>query len=489
MTALLPPPGTGGYTAWPRPPDPGGAFSVRGGVGGMNFQWQELTDAAAKLNAVADDADAAYCDLTLVQLALQEPSLALLPARVPAQSAVSEAAKALGTSIAEIRDLAGEVETAHATYRLAEEAAAWGVDRVNGATWWLSTPLGMAGNEGRPTRDGAELAIVHGPATLAALMGLPPALLALAPRSSAAASPREAAAVLVASANSFGLLRAAPVSATRTAAPAAGEITLEPTAAALLERAEAAADAGPGTIEILEVRTPEGTRWVVTLPGTQASGAAEATANPFDETGVAEALTGNSRHTAAAVSRALADAGAAAGDPVVLVGYSQGGMHAANLAASEEFRARHNVAYVVTAGSPVGGTAIPDGTSGLHLEHVQDWVPGADGQPNPDTGDRVTVTLTGKVATPAGEGAGLGPGHDFANYVAGARQLEGSQDPSVAASSAALGSALAGGGAARRHLFILRRQTPPQNTAKTPTLRLPSPPTPWARPPARGVPR
>jgi len=488
MTGHVLQPGAGGYTGWPKPPDPGGAFSVRGGVGGIKFQWQELTDAAAKLGAVADDADAAYGDLVLVQLALQDPRLAWLPSRVAAQAAVSEAAEVLGRSITEIRDLAGEVAAAHAAYRLAEEAATWGMDQVHGATWWVSTPLGMIGNEGRPTRDGAELAIVHAPATLTALMGLPPSLLALASRSSAAASPREAAAALVGSANSFGLLRAAPVSVAKTARPA-GEIRLEPTAAALLERAEAAADAGPGTIEILEVRTPEGTRWVVTLPGTQASGAAEATANPFDETGVAEALAGNSRHTADAVSRALADAGAAAGDPVVLVGYSQGGMHAANLAASEEFRARHNVAYLVTAGSPVGGTAIPDGTGGLHLEHVQDWVPGADGQPNPDTRDRVTVTLTGKVATPEGEGAGLGPGHDFANYVAGARQLEGSQDPSVAASSAALGTALAGGGAARRHLFTLRRQSQPQNSPKAAPSGVPSPASRPVRPPARGVPR
>lgn len=474
--------------AWPKPPDPGGAFSVRGGVGGMQFQWQELTDAAARLGAVADDADAVYGVLMLAQLALQDPCLAWVPSRVAAQSAVAEAAEVLGRSIAEIRDLAGEVMAAHGAYRLAEQAAAWGMDQVQGATWWVSTPLGMVGNEGRPTRDGAELAIVHGPATLAALMGLPPSLLVLAGRSSAAASPREAAAGLVGTVNSFGLLRAAPVSVAKTSRPA-GEIRLEPKAAALLERAEAAADAGPGTIEILEVRTPEGTRWVVTLPGTQAAGSAEATANPFDETGVAEALAGNSRHTAAAVSLALAEAGAAAEDPVVLVGYSQGGMHAANLAASEEFRARHNVAFVLTAGSPVGGTAIPQGTGGLHLEHVQDWVPGADGRPNPDTRDRVTVTLAGRVATPEGEDAGLGPGHDFANYVQGARQLEGSRDPSVAASSAALGTALAGGGAARRHLVTLQRQSPPKNTPKAAPLRLPSPPTPPVRPPARGVPR
>jgi len=453
-----------GKLAWPEPPGlAGSSYRVSGGVGGLNFQWQELLDASARLAAVADDAAGVYGDLLLAQAVLHDPRFFLVPGRLHAQDAVSESMARLAGSLSEIRRLAEEVEAAHTRYRLAEAAAAWGVDRLNGSTWWLSTSVGALGNEGRPTLHGAEQLVNHAPAALLQLLGVPPVMAGLLLKTGQGARTAQGtAAALVHSANSFGLLRAAPVSAARVRSTEAREVELAPTAAALLERAEAAADAGPGTIEILEVPSSEGTRWVVTLPGTQASGSAEASVNPFDETGVAEALAGNSRHTAAAVSDALAEAGAAAGEQVVLVGYSQGGMHAVNLAADEDFRTRHNVQYVVTAGSPVGGVALPPGTRSLHLEHEQDWVPGADGLPNPDTRDRVTVTLTDKVSTPPGEDGGLGPGHDFANYVAGARLLETSEDPSVAQSTAALGTVLAGGGVARQHLFTLQRQAPPK---------------------------
>ncbi|WP_150110200.1 hypothetical protein [Crystallibacter crystallopoietes] len=463
MTGFVLPAGEG-KLAWPEPPGLAeGSYRVSGGVGGLNFQWQELLNASARLAAVAEDAAGVYSELLLVQTVLHGPRLFLVPGRLLAQDAVSDSMAQLAVSLVEIRRLAEEVEAAHARYRLAEAAAAWGMDQLNGSTWWLSTPIGALANEGRPTLDGAERLVNHGPAALLQLLGVPPVMAGLLLKTVPGGRTAEGrAAVLVHSANSFGLLRAAPVAAKRACTAEPREVELAPTAAALLERAEAAADAGPGTIEILEVPSPEGTRWVVTLPGTQTSGSAEASANPFDETGVAEALAANSRHTAAAVSDALAEAGAAAGEPVVLVGYSQGGMHAVNLAADEDFRARHNVEYVVTAGSPVGGVALPPGTRGLHLEHEQDWVPGADGQANPDTRDRVTVTLTDKVSTPPGEDGGLGPGHDFANYVAGARLLETSTDASVADSAAALGTVLAGGGAARQHLFTLRRQPPPK---------------------------
>jgi hypothetical protein len=137
-----------------------------------------------------------------------------------------------------------------------------------------------------------------------------------------------------------------------------------------------------------------------------------------------------------------------------------------NMAADKAFLAEHNVAYVLTAGSPVGGVDLPEGLRSLHLEHAQDWVPGADGRSSPDTRDRVTVTLTHEVATPEGEDGGLGPGHDFANYVAGAQLLQDSTDVSVADAGLALGTAV-GGGLASRHLFTLTRQVP---------VRLPLPP-------------
>src|SRR5436190_30255 len=69
------------------------------------------------------------------------------------------------------------------------------------------------------------------------------------------------------------------------------------------------------------------------------------------------------------VRSALAAAGAGAGEPVLLVGHSLGGMVAAELARDPQL----TVAGVVTAGSPVGAT--PEGIPVLSLENRGDVVP------------------------------------------------------------------------------------------------------------------
>ena len=104
----------------------------------------------------------------------------------------------------------------------------------------------------------------------------------------------------------------------------------------------------------------------------------------------------------AAVLSALHQAGAVKGDQVVAVGYSQGGAHAMNLSSDKAFLAEFDLKYVLTAGSPVGGITPQPGITSLHLEHRQDWVPGSDGIPNPDTRDRVTVTSADRVVHSAG---------------------------------------------------------------------------------------
>ena len=93
------------------------------------------------------------------------------------------------------------------------------------------------------------------------------------------------------------------------------------------------------------------------------------------------------------------------------VGYSQGGIHAMNLGRDKAFLADYELKFVLTAGSPVGGIEPGPGISSLHLEHEQDWVPGADGTPNPDLKDRVTVTLTTPIPGHEWLEPGMGPGH------------------------------------------------------------------------------
>jgi hypothetical protein len=166
----------------------------------------------------------------------------------------------------------------------------------------------------------------------------------------------------------------------------------------------------------------------------------------------------------AAVLSALHQAGAVKGDQVVAVGYSQGGAHAMNLSNDKAFLAEFDLKYVLTAGSPVGGITPQPGITSLHLEHRQDWVPGSDGSPNPDTRDRVSVTLTGRALTLPGEDPGLGPGHKLANYEAGAKAVSASENPSLVANTAVLAGVLGAGGAGKATRFAVHRETQPAGT-------------------------
>ena len=138
-----------------------------------------------------------------------------------------------------------------------------------------------------------------------------------------------------------------------------------------------------------------------------------------------------------------------------------------NLAASEDFISEYNLKYVLTAGSPVAHIASKPDVTSLHLEHRTDWVPGADGAPNRDTRNQVTVTMTNDLYVQAGEDVGIGPGHQLHSYQHGARLVAASSDPSLVQSTAALGAILGVGGTAKATRFSLSR-------AKTAAPHLPA---------------
>jgi hypothetical protein len=146
-----------------------------------------------------------------------------------------------------------------------------------------------------------------------------------------------------------------------------------------------------------------------------------------------------------------------------------------NLAADELFLNEYDLKYVLTAGSPVGGIVSTPGVDALHLEHRQDWVPGTDGTPNPDTRNRVTVTLIEPVGTPEGENFGLGPGHQITHYQEAAREVAASDDLSLMASTAVLGGVLGAGGTATATRFALSRSKRPEPQTVPPYGRVPRP--------------
>jgi hypothetical protein len=153
------------------------------------------------------------------------------------------------------------------------------------------------------------------------------------------------------------------------------------------------------------------------------------------------------------------------------VGYSQGGIHAMNLAASEDFLDEYDLKFVLTAGSPVAGITPGPDVSTLHLEHRTDWVPGTDGAANRDARNQVTATMTNDLYLQTGERVGIGPGHQLAGYQDGARLVSASNDPSLVASTAALGAVIGAGGTATATRFSLTRATTPAQNLHTADTR------------------
>lgn len=235
---------------------------------------------------------------------------------------------------------------------------------------------------------------------------------------------------------------------------------------AVLGRLAVVDDAVPGTFEVLRAGTEDAPVYVVVLPGTR-NGAvnAEPGSNPFDPGGVVEAITEDSRYVEAAVLNALERSGAARGDAMILAGYSQGGLHAVNLAASQGLAGRYDVQLVLTAGAPTGWST-SGATEYLHLEHRADAIPALDTVPNVDDRRRTTVTLGNPVpalghrADGSPEPWGLGPAHKVENYAAGARLIDASAAPSLAPAAALLAAAGVSG-TARRHSFTAVRHPEP----------------------------
>lgn len=428
------PSGSGGPIRVSGPADHG-TLAIRGGVGGISFQLEELTGGAEKLDDLAGR-------LAGIEVEVRRVWEDLAPFQdlprwtgTMALNAVGGAGRSVQVVRTELQSISSQVRACKHDYEMAERLAGaargLGVPNVEGelqrhADFWRTGFLSRSATEN-----------VIGNAAFVS-----PFLKALADVVIPALKPR-------------------PLAVTREESI---PIVLDPSPSGLLERVRVIDERGAGYIEVIEVDGGGRRAYVVVIPGTQLRDAAGG-ANPFDLDGIVEGVGDSSESVNKAVREALEAAGARKGDPIVGVGYSQGGIHAMNLAASGAFLEEYDLRYVLTAGSPVAHIASKPDVSSLHLEHRTDWVPGADGAPNPDARNQVTVTMTNDLYVQTGEDVGIGPGHQLSSYQNGARLVAQSRDPSLVESTAALGAILGTGGTATATRFSLSRTRAPAPAA------------------------
>jgi hypothetical protein len=170
------------------------------------------------------------------------------------------------------------------------------------------------------------------------------------------------------------------------------------------------------------------TGYAVYLGGTIDAGVDPGT-EPWDMTSniiaIAELDSGSYRAAVAAMH----EAGITASDNVILVGHSQGGLVAAQLAASGQY----HVSDVVTVGAPLHQVEIPEEVHVVAIEHEEDVIPSLSGVAAPAaiaSHLRVTRSVYAGNIAPRGE---MLPAHNLSRYIETGAVMDRSSDPQLVA--------------------------------------------------------
>jgi hypothetical protein len=92
---------------------------------------------------------------------------------------------------------------------------------------------------------------------------------------------------------------------------------------------------------------------------------------PWDLTSNVSGVAGLDSGSLRSTELAMHDAGIRTSDEVQFIGFSQGGLVAARLAASESW----NAVGLETYGAPTGGIALPEGLHGMAIRNTDDFIP------------------------------------------------------------------------------------------------------------------
>ena len=166
---------------------------------------------------------------------------------------------------------------------------------------------------------------------------------------------------------------------------------------------------------------------------------------PFDMASNLAGIAGNDGAAYTATLDAMDAAGIQPGDPVTLVGHSQGGLVAARIAASGAY----DTQALVTFGAPTGQIPIPGDVAHVAVEHTDDLTPALGGEAigGAEGRERVVVSrgVYDDVSPPVGP---PGSAHYLARYAETAELIDRSDDPRLDPMKdalGALGAAPAGG--------------------------------------------
>ncbi|WP_445996407.1 hypothetical protein ACUWEX_12170 [Okibacterium fritillariae] len=193
--------------------------------------------------------------------------------------------------------------------------------------------------------------------------------------------------------------------------------------------------------------------WTVQIPSTQGSFIDPmAASHPNDVVADVVAMSGAQTALGRAVTAAMTEAGIGANDPVMMVGFSLGGITAAQLVSDPDFP--FTVTQILTAGAPIASFNIPETVSVLSLELTQDAVPKLDGRSNPSRSTWSTLEgdaprLQGETAAP-----GIAGAHNTLRYAAFARQLVAADDATVGTFTASAAPFLTGMGTSADYAVV-----------------------------------
>ena len=163
-----------------------------------------------------------------------------------------------------------------------------------------------------------------------------------------------------------------------------------------------------------------GQTYVAYIPGTQ-NWSPIASQNPLDFTSNLQAMSAPGLAASEiAVQQALAKSGAGKSSRFVLIGHSQGGLIAANIAVQDK-----RVAALVTFGAPIGQVASQLKVPVVAIEHSNDIVPKLGLKANPLAENMVTVVREMPIEH---ESKTIVEAHDISNYTKTAEIADKSQE-------------------------------------------------------------